>query len=246
MTLKRAFAGFAALVVGLSFSPAFAATLLVDNFSNLGPLPTSNSTNTWSYSAPSGVLRNARDLTKSGPSSTAVQWTSQPVAGMLQLVTTTLGSPTPNTLTMRYDQNVGSATGVYFNPRVDASAFTGGWLNIATPSVAVGANTSAKATIEWATDVPGTPGVTIQSSELTLTGGPSNGGYAFKISSFAQPIGRMDLIASVTVRLQSLGLGTTLVNSIYFANAPIPEPGTLALAGLGLVGLVIARRKKSA
>ena len=241
MTLKRAFASFAALVVGLSVSQAFAATLVVDNFSNLGPIPASNAANTWSYTAPSGVLRNARDLTKSGVSSAAVQWTTQANPGKLQFTTTTLGLTTPNNLTMHYDGTAGSGTH-YFNPRVDVSGYSGGWLNVDTPSVAVGANTSAKATIQWLTAATGG---TIMTSELTLAGGPSSGGYAFKLSDFSGAITNFSLILSVQVRLQALGQGTTLVNSIYFANAPIPEPGTLALAGLGLVGLVIARRKKS-
>ena len=236
--LKKVLCGLTALVVGLSVSQAFAATLVVDNFTNLGPIPP-NSQNAWGYVAPSGVLQNSRELYKSAVSSTAIQWVSQP--GKLEITTTTLGLTTTNNLTMRYDGNPATGT-QYFNPRVDISAYSNGWLNIDTPSVAVGANTSAKATIQWLTAASGG---TLMNSELTLTGGPSSGGYAFKLSDFSAAITNLSLITSVQVRLQALGQGTTLVNSIYFANAPIPEPGTLALAGLGLVGLVIARRKKS-
>jgi len=235
--LKKVLCGLTALVVGLSVSQAFAATLVVDNFTNLGPIPP-NSQNSWAYSAPSGVLQNSRELYKSAVGSTAIQWGSQP--GKLEITTTTLGLTTTNNLTMNYDGNT-SGSG-YFNPRVDISGYSGGWLNVDTPSVAVGANTSAKATIQWLTAASGG---TLMNSELTLTGGPSSGGYAFKLSDFSAVITNLSLITSVQVRLQALGQGTTLVNSIYFANAPIPEPGTLALAGLGLVGLVIARRKKS-
>lgn len=57
--------------------------------------------------------------------------------------------------------------------------------------------------------------------------------------------------ASLTFTSPQLGGGTTaiptpnMVGLLSFNIAPVPEPSTIALAGLGLGGLLLARRKKA-
>lgn len=231
MRLKSTISGLAAMVLGLSLSPAFAANLLVDNFANMGTFP-SNGTNTYSYGPPSGTLGNSRDLTKSNGS--AFQWGSAP--SQLKMTATGAG----NNLHMRYDGNVGTTSNQFFNPRVNASAYS--YLNVLAPSVAVQSTTTAVAYITWFNAATGGSQVT---SSRTLTGAPTGGYYKFKLSSFTAPITNLSYIGAIEIRLLSLAAGTTTVDSIYFSQNVVPEPGTLALAGLGLVGVVIARRKKA-
>jgi len=236
MRLKSAFAGLASLVLGLSLSPAFAATLTVDNFNDMGTVPTTG--NQWAYTAASGVITGggvgARQLDKNNGS--AFAWGKLTSPGALNMTSTGTG----NSINMRYDGTASTSSSGVFPSPPDFSAFT--YLNVLAPSVPANGSTNAIATIQWASS----PGGVQQTSTLTLTGGTIANGYSFKLADFSAPITGPSFLRCLTVRLEGLGVGTTTVDAIYFATEAVPEPGTLVLAGLGLVGLVIARRKKSA
>ena len=239
MILKRVLTGVAALVLGLSLSQAQANFLVVDDFTNLGPIPTT-SANTWGYAGATDAVGGARDFTKNNGG----QAVFGGGGGKATLTTTTAGS----VFQVRYDGTAGTST-TYLNPRLDISTYSG-YLCVLTPDVAVTGSTTATATLQWSESV----GAGIKTSALTLTGGPTLGGYLFKISDFSNTITTNGLknIASIDVRLAGLGgstasPGLTSFNKIFFTNtAHVPEPGTFALAALGVVGLVVARRKTRA
>jgi hypothetical protein len=113
------------------------------------------------------------------------------------------------------------------------------------PQLASGTGTTITATLQW----QNVPGGSIQTSTLAL-GASTPGTYKFKINSFSNPLtaGGLANIRSITVRLNNLAGSTaglvTSFDKIYFF--VVPEPGTFALAALGVVGLFVARRKRSA
>ncbi len=215
---------------------SYAATLTVDNVNDMGTVPTTG--NQWAYTAASGVITGggvgARQLDKNNGS--AFTWGKLTSPGALNMTSTGTG----NAINMRYDGTASTSSSGSFPSPPDFSAFT--YLNVFAPSVPVTGTTKAIATVVWAA----TAGGSQQTSTLTLNGATISGGYSFKLADFSAPITGPSFLRSVTVRLEGLGVGTTTVDAIYFATEAVPEPGTLVLAGLGLVGLVIARRKKSA
>jgi hypothetical protein len=80
---------------------------------------------------------------------------------------------------------------------------------------------------------------TVQASIWTQTGS----GFTQNNLTLADfsPTPNLLAIGRVRVIFNDLGLGESFVDRIQFA---VPEPSTFALAGLAVVGLVIARRKK--
>jgi len=235
MRLKSAFSGLAALVLGLSLSPAYASILMVDDFSIPGTPPGTN--NTWSKTGlpSSKTMGTVRDLSKAGGSS--VTWEVQPSKiGINNKLTTA------QNLTLQYDGTSGTAINQYMNPRVNAMTYANQWLCVVFGTFQTTSQTSITATIKYfANATGGSPATFTQ----TITGGPIGGGTTPLQYGFKMPT-NLKYIGSINFNIQKLGTGKTTVDNIFFTDAahPVPEPGTLALAGLGIVGLVFAARKK--
>jgi hypothetical protein len=224
MKLKTALTWVAALVVGMSLGQAQAASLLVDDFENLSTPPGSG--NQWSQTG-APVWGTTREFDKSGGS---FSQTGAP-AGKMKF-TATSGT---NHLSANYDGNTTTGN-TFISPTVDlvnpppASTFLyvkGNFLTTAT--------TTVQASI-WTQTGSG-----FTQNNLTLTGVPNDGlGYRFMLADFS-PTPNLLAIGRVRVIFNDLGLGESFVDRIQFA---VPEPSTFALAGLAVVGLVIARRNK--
>ena len=224
MKLKTALTWVAALVVGMSLGQAQAASLLVDDFNSLSTPPASG--NSWSQTG-APVWGTTREFTKSGGS---FSQTGAP-AGTMKF-TATSGT---NQLSANYDGNTTTGN-TFISPTVDlvnpppASTFLyvkGNFLTTAT--------TTVQASI-WTQTGSG-----FTQNNLTLTGVPNDGlGYRFMLADFS-PTPNLLAIGRVRVTFNNLGLGESFVDSIQFA---VPEPSSFALAGLAVVGLVIARRNK--
>jgi len=234
MKLKSAFAWLAAVVVSMSLGQAHAATLTVDDFSNLTAVPTTG--NAWGQSS-APTMGGARQYTKVGsnqawktPASTPAP--SPPVpAGQLRLQSNGQNSVTANQFQFMYNGSPtsGSAT---FTPKQNVSSMT--YLNIA-GTFALQSNTQARVTLTYGSGA---------TSTVDLTGAQYNATYKvwrFKLADFS-PLNKSQL-QKVFVRLSALGTVNN-IDRIYFSDYLVPEPSTFALAGLAAVGLVIARRKK--
>jgi hypothetical protein len=226
MKLKTALTWVAALVVGMSLGQAQAASLLVDDFNSLSTPPASG--NSWSQTG-APVWGTTREFSKTGGS---FSQTGAP-AGTMKF-TATSGT---NQLSANYDGNTTTGN-TFISPTVDlvnpppASTFLyvkGNFLTTAT--------TTVQASI-WC---KATPMSGFTQHDLTLTGVPNDGsGYRFSLADFS-PTPNLLAIGRVRVIFNDLGLGESFVDRIQFS---VPEPSTFALAGLAVVGLVIARRNK--
>ena len=224
MKLKTALTWVAALVVGMSLGQAQAASLLVDDFTGLDTPP--GSSNQWSQTG-APVWGTTREFNKSGGS---FSQTGAPTGTMK--FTATSGT---NQLSANYDGNT-TTGGTFISPTFDlvnplpASQFlyvSGTFLTTAT--------TTVQASI-WTHSGSG-----FVQNNLTLTGVPNDfSGYRFTLADFI-PTPNLLAIGRVRVTFNNLDLGESFVERIQFA---VPEPSTFALAGLAVVGLVIARRKK--
>jgi hypothetical protein len=62
-------------------------------------------------------------------------------------------------------------------------------------------------------------------------------------STVYQPLSA-PVMGSGTVRMYLNNLGSTGLDDIHFVQSPIPEPGSLAMMGLGLAGLMLAARRR--
>jgi hypothetical protein len=242
MRLKSVFTGLASLVLGLSLSQANAAYILVDDFTSLGAPPTTTA-NTWA-STGINALQGVRDFTKNNGGQSVFGGGSG-----LATLTTSATSGAPNVYEVRYDGTAGTGS-TLLTPPVDISSImtpdpNEGALFVEMPQLASGTGTTITATLQW----QNVPGGSIQTSTLAL-GASTPGTYKFKINSFSNPLtaGGLANIRSITVRLNNLAGSTaglvTSFDKIYFF--VVPEPGTFALAALGVVGLFVARRKRSA
>jgi len=240
MRLKSVFTGLASLVLGLSLSQANAAYILVDDFTSLGSPPTTTA-NTWG-STGINALQGVRDFTKNNGGQSVF-------GGGSGLATLTTQAATGNTYEVKYDGTAGTST-TYLTPPLDISSVMTpdpdeAYLYVEMPQLASGTGTTITATLQW----QNVPGGSLQTSTLAL-GASTPGTYKFKINSFSNPLttGGLANIRSITVRLNNLAGSTaglvTAFDKIYFSN--VPEPGTFALAALGVVGLVVARRKRAA
>jgi hypothetical protein len=236
MRLKSVFTGLASLVLGLSLSQANAAYILVDDFTSLGAPPTTTA-NTWA-STGINALQGVRDFTKNNGG----QSTFGGGSGLATL-TTRATTGAANIYEVRYDGTAGTSTTLLTPPLNITSALS--HLYVEMPQLASGTGTTITATLQW----QNVPGGSIQTSTLAL-GASTPGTYKFKINSFSNPLtaGGLANIRSITVRLNNLAGSTaglvTSFDKIYFF--VVPEPGTFALAALGVVGLFVARRKRSA
>lgn len=235
MKLTSVLVWLSAVIFGASLGPAQAASLIIDDFDSLSTPPAGNQ---WNQSG-APVLGGVREFTKIGG-------TWGPGTGLQNgsLRYTSTGSITPGSsrLELRYD-SVNGSTG-WFNPLRDMSGFSahGGWLIVRGTFRASG-STTAVASISWQNSGGG-----FTESTATLTGAPGICGfYRFRITSFSSPILDMSKVGRIWVRLNNLAEGDSFVERIYFGDylsACIPEPSTLALAGLAAFSLVIARRKR--
>jgi len=252
MRLKTSASLLAAVAVAMSMGTAMAGSVLVDDFTQLGTPPASASQNAWNVSGLTNVHGGVREQNKTGGSAS----TYSIAGGHLRMSTTATGAG--NNWEVWYD-GVAAApatTGSFSsfpNPSpgpINASGMT--WLNVLMPQVAPGGNgtgTAAPAiiaTVKWST----TTGGSVQTSNLQLgLDKIKNGGFSFKLSDFTAPVGNVTFIRGVKIRLQGLVAvnattpGVTEFDRLFFSTSSLPEPGTFALAAMGLVGLVVARRK---
>jgi hypothetical protein len=219
MKLKTALTWVAALVVGMSLGQAQAAQFVVDDFTGLSTPPATG--NSWNQTG-APVWGTTREFSKSGGS---FSQTGAP-AGTMKF-TATSGT---NQLVANYDGNTTTGN-TFISPTIDQSDKT--YLYVTGNFLTTG-TTSVQASI-WTHS-----GTGFVQNNLTLTGAPSASGYRFTLADFS-PTPNLLAIGRVRVTFNNLGLGESFVDKIYFAT---PEPSTFALAGLAVVGLVIARRKK--
>ena len=218
MKLKTALTWVAALVVGMSLGQA-QAEFVVDGFDNLSTPPASG--NQWSQTG-APVWGTTREFNKFGGS---FSQTGAP-AGSMKFTATNAS----NQLSANYDVNT-TTGGTTISPTIDQSDKT--YLYVTGNFLTTG-TTSVQASI-WTQSGSG-----FVQNNLTLTGAPSSSGYRFTLADFS-PTPNLLAIGRVRVTFNNLDLGESFVDKIYFA---VPEPSTFALAGLAVVGLVIARRKK--
>ena len=223
MKLKTALTWVAALVVGMSLGQAQASSLLVDDFTGLDTPPSSG--NQWSQTG-APVWGTTREFSKSGGS---FSQTGAP-AGTMKF-TATSGT---NQLSANYDGNTTTGN-TFISPTVDlvnpppASEFL-----FVKGTFLTKAATTVQASI-WTNT-----GTGFAQNNLTLTLPNDGSGYRFKLADFI-PTPNLLAVGRVRVTFNNLDLGESFVDKIYFG---VPEPSTFALAGLAVVGLVIARRKK--
>lgn len=88
---------------------------------------------------------------------------------------------------------------------------------------------------------------TLQGGALQLTSNQEEGGNpeawrAFYAAEFFG-IFRNDMPAIVRVQLDASGDGLWAVDNLEYGGEPVPEPGTLALLGLGMAGLGLKKRR---
>jgi len=253
MLLKKSASLLTILAMAMSVGSATAANLLVDDFSNLGTLPSPATTNVWNVGGISNIHGGTREQNKAGTGTTYSN-----AGGHLRMSTT--GTGTGASWDIIYDGVLGAnpllspAFTSFPNPSpgpINASGMT--YLNVLMPQVASGGTgTTATnrpaiiATIKWSNTPTGS--VITSTRELKLTD-YANGGYSFKLSEFTAAVGNPANIRGIKIRLQGLvrnsatSPGVTEFDRLFFATSPLPEPGTFALAAMGLVGLVVARRK---
>ncbi len=224
MKLKTALTWVAALVVGMSLGQAQASSLLVDDFKSLSTPPGSG--NQWSQTG-APVWGTTREFNKSGGS---FSQTGAP-AGTMKF-TATSGT---NQLSANYDGNTTTGN-TFISPTFDL-------VNPPLPSqfLNVSGNFLTTATTTVQASIWTQSGAGFTQNTYTLTGGPNWGAnYRFTLADFI-PTPNLVAVGRVRVTFNNLGLGESFVDRIQFA---VPEPSTFALAGLAVVGLVIARRKK--
>ena len=222
MKLKTALTWVAALVVGMSLGQAQAASLLVDDFTGLDTPPSSG--NQWSQTG-APVWGTTREFYKSGGS---FSQTGAP-AGTMKF-TATSGT---NQLSANYDGNTTTGN-TFISPTVDlVNPPSSEFLYVKGTFLTTG-TTSVQASI-WTNT-----GTGFAQNNLTLTLPNDGSGYRFKLADFI-PTPNLLAVGRVRVTFNNLDLGESFVDKIYFG---VPEPSTFALAGLAVVGLVIARRKK--
>ena len=238
MKLKSAFGWLVAVVVGLSLGQAHAATVTVDDFSKLGTVPTGNQ---WGVSpAYITTMGGARQYNKTGSnqfwqtSDTTPAPTPPVPADQLRLKTNGLNNAASNQFQFTYNGSATSGSAL-FTPRQNVSSMT--YLNVA-GTFATQSNTQAIARLATGTGA-------LSSMTLTSAGyDPTYKVWRFKISDFSTPLPNLAQLGRVQVQLNALGTVNN-IDKIYFSDYYVPEPSTFALAGLAVVGLVIARRKKN-
>ena len=234
MKLQSAFVWLASVVVGLSLGQAQAATLMVDDFSNLGTVPAAN-INQWG-TASTATLGGSRYFVKVGGSSQ--QWLTPampavpPVpAGTLGLYSNGSTNTSGNQYQFMYNGSSSSNTPT-MSPKVDISGMT--QLNVVGNFAT---NGSTQAIVRLTSGSGSVSTVTV-----TQTGyDSSNKVWRFALSDFAGL--NLAQLQKVQVQFNALGVVND-IDKIYFSDYYVPEPSTFALAGLAAVGLVIARRKK--
>ena len=207
----------------------------------------------WNVGGISNIHGGTREQNKAGTGTTYSN-----AGGHLRMSTT--GTGTGASWDIIYDGVLGAnpllspAFTSFPNPSpgpINASGMT--YLNVLMPQVASGGTgTTATnrpaiiATIKWSNTPTGS--LITSTRELKLTD-YANGGYSFKLSEFTAAVGNPANIRGIKIRLQGLvrnsatSPGVTEFDRLFFATSPLPEPGTFALAAMGLVGLVVARRK---
>jgi len=253
MLLKKSASLLTIVAMAMSVGSATAANLLVDDFSQLGSLPSPATTNVWNVGGLTNVHGGTREQNKAGTGTTYSN-----AGGHLRMSTT--GTGTGASWDIIYDGVLGAnpllspAFTSFPNPSpgpINASGMT--YLNVLMPQVAKGGTGTSTtnrpaiiATIKWSNTPTGS--VITSTRELKLTD-YANGGYSFKLSEFTAAVGNPANIRGIKIRLQGLvrnsatSPGVTEFDRLFFATSPLPEPGTFALAAMGLVGLVVARRK---
>ncbi len=219
MKLKTALTWVAALVVGMSLGQAQAASLVVDDFNSLSTPPATG--NNWNQTG-APVWGTTREFSKTGGS---FSQTGAPAGSMK--FTATSGT---NQLVANYDGNTTTGN-TFISPTIDQSDKT--YLYVKGNFLTTG-TTSVQASI-WTNT-----GTGFAQNNLTLTLPNDGSGYRFALADFI-PTPNLLSIGRVRVTFNNFALGESFVDKISFA---VPEPSTFALAGLAVVGLVIARRKK--